>query len=112
MSIHLHVYESTDEIFFKLVDSSGDGVNNTLQVGDVKIASLNTSPRAGVNVTNLPTLFDSTNMPGVYTWTPTVAEAQNAVMVINIKDQTATAAFIENCLIISTGGNANARFSG
>ena len=108
MSIDLHVYGSTDPIYFKLVDSSGVGVNDTLAAGDIKISKDGGTP---ANVSSLPTAIDGTNMPGVYTWTPTAAEAQCKVMIINCKD-VAGAAWVENCIIVSTGGNASARFSG
>ena len=108
MSIDLHVYGSTDPIYFKLVNSSGVGVNDNLQAGDIRISK---DGAASANVSSLPVAVDSTNMPGVYRWNPTAAEAQCKVMVINCKDQVG-AAWIENCIIVATGGNASARFSG
>jgi len=107
MSIVQHVYAEASPIYFKLT-SSGAGVNPTLEAGDVKISK---DGNTAVNVTNLPDPVDATNMTGVFEWTPTSLEATCKVMVINFKEVTGTV-FDENCLIISTGGHASARFSG
>jgi len=108
MSINLHVYASTDPIYFKFT-LAGVGVDPTLVLGDVTLS------KDGGTVTDIPlvelTPVDALNMVGAYLWTPTAVEASCKVMVVNIKDQ-AGSAFDENMLIISTGGHASARFSG
>ena len=108
MSHDLHLYGSTDTIYFKIT-LAGVGVNPTLAAGDVKIFKHGGSV---ANVNTLPSAVDGTNMVGLFAWTPTSAEATCEVFVLNIKDQTDPKAFDENCLIVSTGGNASARFSG
>ena len=113
MSIDLYRYGDTKQIAFKLVDSSGDGVNNTLQAGDVWISQDTGSGfSAAAQVTNLPQLIDQNDIAGCYYWTPTVAETSCQAFMVNIKDQTVPAAFIENSFVIATGGNASAFFDG
>lgn len=107
MAIDLHLYGSTDTIYFKIT-LSGVGVNATLAAGDVKISK---DGGTVANVATLPTAVDGANMPGVFSWSPSVSEATCEVMAINIKDVTG-GAFDENLLVIATGGNAAARFSG
>lgn len=106
MSFILQWYGTQDKLYFK-VTKNGVGVNVTLATADVKITK---DGGAVSNVVVTPTAVDGTNMPGVYTWTPEAAEATCEVMIVNIKDSTATGLFDENCLIIPTGGNSSARF--
>lgn len=106
MSHDLFTYGSTDKIYFKIT-LNGVGVNPTLANGDVKISKTGGTP---ANVNSLPTAVHA-DIPGIHEWTPTAAEASTEVIILNIKDA-AGSAFDENCLIIATGGNASARFSG
>jgi hypothetical protein len=107
MSHDLYEYGQTSPLYFKLT-LNGVGVNATLVSGDVKVAK-DGNPSA--NVTNLPVAIDPTNMPGVYSWTPSASETQCGVFVVNIKDASG-GAFDENCLVVATGGNISARFAG
>jgi len=107
MSHDLYLYGATDPIYFKLT-LAGVGVNPTVVAGDFYLSQ---DGVAGVALTNLPTAVDGTNMPGIFKWIPDTTETDCEIMVLNIKDA-AGAAFDENCLIIATGGNASARFSG
>lgn len=106
MSHDLYTYAQTDPIYFKLVDSSGDGVAASLVAGDVKISK---DGATAVNVNTLPTAISG--MTGVFEWTPISSETSCEVFVLNIVDQDGPA-WVENCIIVSTGGNALARFSG
>jgi hypothetical protein len=101
------VYESTKPKSFKIT-LNGVGVNVTLASGDVKIIKDGGTP---ANVATLPTAVDGTNAPGLYRWTPTLAEMQAEEVVLMIKDQSGSA-FDENMLIFETGGNASARWKG
>ena len=113
MSIDLYRYGDTKYIAFKLVNSSGDGVNNILQAGDVWISQDTGSGfSAAAQVSNLPQLIDANDMPGCYSWLPTIAETTCQAFMVNIKDQTAPAAFIENSFVIACGGNSSAFFDG
>ena len=107
MSHDLYEYAATDTIYFKLT-LNGVGVNPTLAAADFYLSQ---DGAAGVQLDTLPTAVDSTNMPGVFEWTPITTETDCEVMILNIKDA-AGSAFDENCLIIATGGHASARFSG
>lgn len=106
MSVDLQVYGSTDPIPLKIT-LNGVGVNVTLAAGDVKLSK---DGGAVANVSALPVAVDGANMPGAYLWTPTSAESSCKVMILNIKDVSG-AAFDENMIIVSTGGNASARFN-
>lgn len=111
MSHDLHVYGSVDPIFFK-VTLDGVGVSGlTFQDADIQLS------KSGAN---WETITASTSVVeveaaagyGIYAWTPTSGtQTQTEVIILNIKDSLGSA-FDENCLIIATGGNANARFSG
>ena len=107
MSHDLYEYGTTSPLYFKLT-SSGVGVAATLATGDVKISK---DGGAFANVTTLPTVVDASNGPGWFKWTPTAAETQCEVFIINIKDASG-AVFDENALVVATGGNASARFAG
>ena len=107
MSHNLYLYGSTDPIYFKLT-LGGVGVNPTVVAGDFYLSQ---DGAAGAALSNLPTAVDGTNMLGIFKWIPVTTETDCEVMILNIKD-VAGGAFDENCLIISTGGHVNARFSG
>ena len=112
MSHDLHVYESVDPIYFKIT-LNGEGVNVTLATNDVRLSKDGASGGSIIDITTECAAVDGTNLPGLYKWTPSLASrTQCEVMAIYIKDASAEGAFDENCLIISTGGNASARFSG
>lgn len=84
------------------------GVNVTLAAGDVKIS---TDGNAPANVANLPTAIHAADMPGVFLWTPSVAEMQCEIFVVNIKDA-AGSAFDENMIYCRTGGDGSAAYDG
>ena len=48
--------------------------------GDVKISK---DGGTAANVSSLPTAVDATNMPGVFSWSPTAAEAGADVLLIS-----------------------------
>ena len=102
------VYGSTRPKSLKIT-LSGVGVNATLATGDVKIVKDGGTP---ANVAILPTAVDGTNAPGLFRWTPTLAEMQAEEVVLLIKDQDATPLFDENMLVIETGGDVSARWDG
>ena len=107
MSHDLHEYGTAKPIIFKIT-LNGVGVNASLAAGDVKISK---DGGASANVSNLPTAVDSSGMPGVFSWTPTIAETQAETVTVNIKDAS-DGAFDENMITLQTGGNASARFAG
>lgn len=111
MSIHQILYGDAKYIPFKLVNGSNEGVNIVLQNGDVWI-SRNTGSGFSTPtwVTNLPQLINQTLTPGCYSWLPTVTECSCECFMINIRDQTSPAQFIQNSLVIACGGNAAAFF--
>ena len=111
MSHDLYTYGTTDPIYFK-VTLNGVGVSGlTFQDADIKLSKDGAnwaSITASANVEEV----EAAAGYGVYKWTPAIAaETQAEVIILNIKDAVGSE-FDENCLIISTGGNANARFSG
>lgn len=111
MSHDLYTYGSTDPIYFK-VTLAGVGVTGlTFQDADIEL-SKDGGNWASINADTTVVEVEAAAGYGVYKWTPQAAsETQCEVMVLNIKDAVGSA-FDENCLIISTGGNASARFSG
>ena len=112
MSHDLYTYGSTDPIYFKIT-LAGVGVNVTLATNDVRLSQDGASGGSIIDITSECAAVDGTNLPGLYKWTPNPASrTQCGVMAIYIKDASAGGAFDENCLVISTGGNASARFSG
>jgi hypothetical protein len=109
MSHNLYTYGTTDPIYFKIT-LAGVGVDPTLAAGDVILT--NDGGATTEDVYNECTAIDGTNLVGIFEWQPTAAtQTQGEVIILNIKDA-AGAEFDENCLIIATGGNASARFSG
>ena len=111
MSHDLYLYGSTDPIYFK-VTLAGVGVSGlTFQDADIEL-SKDGGNWASINADTTVVEVESAAGYGVYKWTPQAAsETQAGVLILNIKDASGSA-FDENCLIIATGGNASARFSG
>ena len=112
MSHDLYTYSSQDPIYFKLT-LNGVGVSPTLGSWDVMLSQDANPTTLDITAEVLP--VSGTNVTGVHKWTPgSETRTQCQVMVINIKDYDGGASpdFDENCLIISTGGHASARFSG
>lgn len=105
MAIDLYRWGDTDPVYFKLT-LNGVGVVVTLASNDVKLYKDGTySADIGSACTSLGA--------GLYKWTPAAgANTQCKVMIINIKDASAGGEFDENCLIITTGGNAAAGLDG
>lgn len=108
--MQFHEYGTQKLIPFKLT-LNGVGVSVTLVSGDVYL-SKDGAAGGAVDVATISEV-DSTNMIGLYEWTPTVAQAQATdYFALTIKDQDTTVAFDENCVIHYTGGHGSARFSG
>ena len=109
MSHDLYTYGSTDPIYFK-VTLSGVGVASlTFQAADIKVSK---DGAAFANASTIGTVAETTAGLGWYKWTPSAASAtQCEVLIINVKDDSGSE-FDENGLVIATGGNASARFSG
>jgi len=107
MSINQILYASTDTLYFKIT-LAGVGVNYTLVNADVKLSQ---DGATGGNVSTVPVAIDATNLPGVYSWSPTVAESACEVMILNITDSVG-GRFDQNCIIVPTGGHTSARFRG
>jgi hypothetical protein len=110
MSHDLYKYGTQKPIYFKLT-LNGVGVEPVLAAEDIKVF------KDGVflkNIGSIVTLVTGGGVTGIYKWTPEFAtDTQCEVLIINIKDASGGAvAFNENTLIIATGGNASARFSG
>ena len=109
MSHHLYTYGQIDPFYFKLTLNSV-GVNVTLATDDIQLII---DGGTAIDVTSECTAIDGTNLPGLYKWTPSLASrTEGEVLVLYIRDDSAGGDFDENCLIIATGGNASARFSG
>ena len=111
MSHNLYTYGTTEPVYFKAT-LAGVGVTGlTFQDADIEL-SKDGGDWASINADTTVVEIESAAGYGVYKWTPqAAAETQCKVMVLNIKDA-AGAEFDENCLIIVTGGHANAFFSG
>ena len=106
MSHNLYNYGSQDTVYFKITLSGVGQTGLTFQDVDIKLY------QDGTGVDNIGLECNNEVGMGIYYWQPTAGTQTDCeVMQINIKDDDG-AAFDENCLIISTGGNANARFSG
>ncbi len=110
-----YVYGQLDPIPFCIVDTNGDSVTgHTFIAADAKLSSwddddstYNTTANIGTEVT------EGDN--GFYYWTPSLAsQTQHSILLIYINDSAGTA-FVENRLVITTGGDAaglNSRFRG
>jgi hypothetical protein len=110
LSHNLYNYGTIDPIYFKIT-LNGVGVNPTLATGDVILT--NDGGATTEDIYDECTAIDGTNLVGIFEWQPTLAaQTQGEVVILNIKDVSAGGAFDENCLILSTGGNTSARFSG
>ena len=107
MSHNLYTYGTTSPIYFK-VTLDGAGVTGlTFQDADIQLS------KDGVSFSSINADTTVTEVGfGVYEWVPaSPTETEAEVLIINIKDNSGSA-FDENCLIIATGGNSSARFSG
>ncbi len=97
-------YGTEKPIYFKFT-KAGEGVNPTLELGDVKLSKDGATPVA-IPLVEIAAV-DAINMTGVFKWTPAAGGAQTTCeqLVINIKELNGTV-FDENCIILQTGGNA------
>ena len=101
----LYNYGTLDPIPFK-VTKNGAGVTGlTFSTGDIQ-ASVD-----GAAFANIDTEITETGL-GWYLWTPTIAtQTQGEFVIINVKEVLGTN-FDENGIVLYTGGNASARYSG
>lgn len=105
MSIDIYRWGDTDPIYFKLT-LNGAGVVTTLAAADVKLY------KDGTYTGDVGTACTSIGA-GLYKWTPAAgSNTQCKVMILNIKDVTSPKVFDENCLVITTGGDASAGLDG
>lgn len=106
MSHDLYTWGSIDPIYFKLT-LNGAGVVPTIALGDIQWS------KDSGGFTDIPlSELAAVGTTGVHKWTPgAAADTQAEILIINIKDVSG-GGFDENCLIIATGGDAAARFSG
>jgi len=112
MSHDLYTYGGTDPIVFALTDANGDGVTgHSLIAADVKLSSIDDGTPTYNTTANIGTEC-SEGDNGFYYWEPSnTSQTQHDVLLIFVNDS-AGSAFVENRLVIATGGNASARFSG
>lgn len=106
MAHDLYVYGSTEPIYFALVDSSGNKVTgHTFVTTDVYLV---VDGGADIDVS----LDCSEIGKGIYKWTPSSGtHTQRKVICLAITDSGGST-FIDNTVIMSTGGDASAFFSG
>lgn len=99
-------YGSTDPLYFKIT-LNGDAVTGlTFATNDIQLS------KDGGAFANISSAITEVGL-GVYAWTPALStNTQCKTGVINIKDQTATAVFDENCIIFVTGGAGAAFYNG
>lgn len=100
-------YGSVKKQYFVLVDSSGAVVNShTFVSGDAYL--IDTGQTGGDVAIHADIAFVS---KGVYSWTPSAAaQMQVETAVVRITDSTAAGLFIDQTLIIQTGGHGSAYF--
>lgn len=113
MSHNLYLYGAVAPIYFKAT-KNGVGVSGlTFQDADIEL-SKDGGNWASINADTSVEEIEVGAGYGVYKWTPEAsAETQAEVLILNIKDASgAPTLFDENCLVISTGGDPSARFSG
>ena len=104
MAIDLYRYGTQTPIYFKATLNGVGVAGLTFANDDIKLY------QDGVFVANIGTACNNEVAGGIYYWSPAAgSNTQCEVMAINIID-VAGAEFDENCLIIATGGDANARF--
>ena len=110
----LYWYGKLRPIPFKIT-KDGAGINPTLVLGDVTLASFDEATPSVITVTDIPlseiTVVDATDMLGWHVWTPTGTKTQAEQLVINVKDVGGTA-FDENGIVVTMGGHANAFLDG
>ena len=110
MSINIHRWGSLDPIYFK-VTKDGAGVTGlTFDDADIEL-SKDGNNWAGVSASTTVVEVEAAALYGVYKWTPAGQETEAEVIILNIKEASGTL-FDENCLIIQTGGDSNARLTG
>ena len=102
----LYNYGSTDTIPFKVTKNSVAVTGLApFSTGDIQ-ASV-----AGAAFANIDSEVTEIGL-GWYLWTPTVAtQTQGEFVIINVKEVLGTN-FDENGIVLYTGGNASARYSG
>ena len=111
MSINLYNYGSQDPVYFKATLDGAGVTGLTFADADIEL-SKDGGNWASINADTTVVEVESAAGYGVYKWTPqATTETEAEILILNIKDA-AGAEFDENCLIIATGGNASARFSG
>lgn len=108
MSHDLYNFATTEKVYFKLTLSGVAVPGLTLADGDVTLQI------DGAATTDIgDECSETTGGLGWYVWQPTsTLQTTGEVIIINIADLTATAEFDENAVVMTTGGNAAARFSG
>lgn len=106
MSHDLYTYGTQDPIYFVLVNSAGDRVaGHTFVAGDVFLVI---DGQADEDVYDECTHVSK----GLYKWTPQLStHTQHEVLSLLITDS-AGSTFVDNALILATGGHGSARFSG
>lgn len=109
MSYDIIEYGSVDPIQFKFT-LNGVGVNPTLVANDVVLVQDGVvTATMGLSCSQI----GSSLTPGLHEWIPpNTIWTQGKSIILNIKDQSGTGRFDENCIIISTGGHALSRFNG
>lgn len=105
----LYKYGAQKTIFFKVVNSSNQGVIGlTFDANDIAVS------KDGAAGTNIGTQVTETTFGrGWYQWTPaSAAQMQCEQLIIDIKDTAGGPAFAENGGLFATGGNLNAFYNG
>jgi hypothetical protein len=107
LSHNLYTYGTTDPIYFVLVDSAGARVaSHTFVATDVYLIV-----DGGADIDIYAECSHVSK--GLYKWDPlNASRTQREVISVLITDSSLGSTFIDNSLIIATGGHASARFSG
>lgn len=111
MSHDLYEYGATDPIAFVLTLNGVGVTGHTLVAADVKLSTIDDGTPTYNTTANIG-LECSEGDNGFYYWEPSAAaQTQHDVLLIYINDSVGSD-FDENRLVIVTGGNPSARFSG
>jgi len=111
MSHDLYTYGEQNPIAFVLTLNGVGVTGHSLVAADVKLSSIDDGTPTYNTTANIGTEC-SEGDNGFYYWTPSAAsQTQHDIILIYINDSVASD-FDENRLVICTGGNASARFSG
>jgi len=102
----LHLYGSIDPIYFVLVDSNGARVaSHTFVATDVYLI---VDGGADIDVSTECSHVSK----GLYKWTPSIASRTQREVINLLITDSGGSTFIDNAVILYTGGDASARFSG